>query len=615
MFFKLKKGMNLTRKIPLFFQFLIFMVSILFSCLSLQAMDLEIPSPEEIVASLQTGCAVHDEKYLLNLQRLATLLLLQDNLYHMALEESDAYNRCDLANKEIYRFAGLRGEATSDKFCINFQFNTPEGVCLSLRCRDLLQAFRLGVEHQGLIDEFKSSDNQDIRYIGEFLQTKVDVTQFDAQRGDTLKSIIFESQKIWKFFCEFGFMLSGNQEAAYDKVLWLDSPYLQKKSFFLIQVSKLYFKYFEKIVQSGLSGTLQEIEDQNDKDFFKLRNLFMENYQKQREFYGALYQGALEEINRTIDDKRKKSRGSVRSLFVYKKRSDTLEIFPPLLYAMEGLQAVEHSPLVEPLETLEISPHAKESSKTSHKAKRHTKKKKGRSPKTFLRISEKNLMDAESRAEESEDTFSEVASSGLENTPSLSSSSTSPKESLASSLTYSGRVLRWFTSLPEDIPTFSEYHGISPDEWNQAMLYHGFARMVDAFVETLGIKDDWFNQTFEGMHDACWKIPGQIVYEDGQTDYGIFSYTIGAKDGRCYHRYFTQLSQAQLINDYIERGSWENVRGESPIDIQVPEEDLLSSEFSVARDGSYIDPSQETDYYYTVVDPLYRVTIRLYKYR
>lgn len=111
-------------------------------------------------------------------------------------------------------------------------------------------------------------------------------------------------------------------------------------------------------------------------------------------------------------------------------------------------------------------------------------------------------------------------------------------------LNYSHRVLRWFNNEPEILEGES-YALLSSYQKRLEHLFHGYSRIVDAYIKEYSFTAIWINKT-SGNEDRLYRIPGEI-HVGSRRFQGLFTYCLGA-DARYYHRYFTIKSAGEFIN-------------------------------------------------------------------
>jgi hypothetical protein len=125
-----------------------------------------------------------------------------------------------------------------------------------------------------------------------------------------------------------------------------------------------------------------------------------------------------------------------------------------------------------------------------------------------------------------------------------SSASAPPLPGTPAAFRYASRVVRWFQSgqLTKPHDCFAEYDGLSQEEFQRKVQYHGFSLMVDRFLH-LGIEETWPNRT-TGHPDRQVLIPAQI----GQSR-GTIIYCFG-EDKVCYHRYFKPMTTKEMVEKF-----------------------------------------------------------------
>ena len=146
-----------------------------------------------------------------------------------------------------------------------------------------------------------------------------------------------------------------------------------------------------------------------------------------------------------------------------------------------------------------------------------------------------------SETENGESSSSEIASSRRPKTKKvhLSETPTAPPKLF---FTYHPRVTRWFTcNLEEtcDLKTFPEYENC-PNFYTK-IIQHGFSPTVDLFWEEHAIRSKWTNG------DDLYSLPAQI----GSIK-GVFTICVNPKTKICYHRYFTEKSENDFLQETVQ---------------------------------------------------------------
>lgn len=130
-------------------------------------------------------------------------------------------------------------------------------------------------------------------------------------------------------------------------------------------------------------------------------------------------------------------------------------------------------------------------------------------------------------------------------------------------IVYRQNVLDWFldtrTALKEQdyLNPVSRKFAHSEQELNEVIRIHRFSKLVDRFVNKIGVCSTVESRIFKGAQDTCVVIPGHIEYHSSTKKSSCyFVYLIGS-DGKCYHRNIHFTLNARMIFDFMSKGFFE----------------------------------------------------------
>ncbi|CDZ77815.1 hypothetical protein BN59_02105 [Legionella massiliensis] len=146
---------------------------------------------------------------------------------------------------------------------------------------------------------------------------------------------------------------------------------------------------------------------------------------------------------------------------------------------------------------------------------------------------------------------------------------------------YVFRVFRWFeTNIPLDPVRFPEYVECLSSYQQLMIAYHAFTSSVDWFVIDMALQTIWNNPT-TGLTDIRYVLPAEIsIPELGKHARGVLSYCIGKRDGKLYHRFFTEKPTEEIVkkisNKAFEASDFPNVDNLSEDSEEQAEKHFLS---------------------------------------
>lgn len=86
-------------------------------------------------------------------------------------------------------------------------------------------------------------------------------------------------------------------------------------------------------------------------------------------------------------------------------------------------------------------------------------------------------------------------------------------------------------------------------------IFHSPHKLVDQF-SSLGIQGTWCN-TKRNQDDLRYIIPAEITFE-GKSHRGLITYAIDRNTNICYHRFFTEKKDRDLVYQIINKTFDEN---------------------------------------------------------
>jgi hypothetical protein len=102
----------------------------------------------------------------------------------------------------------------------------------------------------------------------------------------------------------------------------------------------------------------------------------------------------------------------------------------------------------------------------------------------------------------------------------------------AQSIVYDGRILRWFYD-DDFIKAEKESHNL--EKFQESMLYHTYAPLVDILNRQYGIKKQQKNKSHNNQWDTVYYLGGEIHYPNGLKETVLFACCFDPHD-ICYHR-------------------------------------------------------------------------------
>lgn len=123
---------------------------------------------------------------------------------------------------------------------------------------------------------------------------------------------------------------------------------------------------------------------------------------------------------------------------------------------------------------------------------------------------------------------------------------------------YAFRVLRWFNAnAPLDQTVFPEYAATTLAYQQLIIAYHAFTSSVDPFVIKLALEMIWKNPT-TGHDDTRYILPAEISTPELGKRRGIITYCIGKRDGRVYHRFFSEKPTEEIVRKVFDQAFYES---------------------------------------------------------
>ena len=578
------------------------------SVLTAAAADSAECSNREIVdvflKDLTGGASLKDNMKRLN--ELATLLLIQDDVFMASANESEAYSRFVDVSRNLFDIMGAENPFLADKpLCCSkkFSLKTTESTCIIFKYSNLFTADEIGESHREEIKGLCLSEDSCIREIGEVLRLKLEASRTSLASRTIYHKTSSLCYMVVNFLVKFYKFIIKEELPCFEFIGLLKARIgddISAQLACLFDIIDLYTRNSNRINLAKKTKTFVGAITEENIAFEQRKAALLNSYSESRDRLAGLYEATVAEIHRLFV---LCVRGK-RDLFKYKNRFDNGNVFAPKLYVEEVVESVENV--------------VAKTKRVRRKGKKRRRNKKGNGySKGSPSVAEEECSACHSHdavcSEELLDPVEIVCAAESADVVGAAEAPPVQMRCRPAALVYASRVKRWFnTGVTSETAPFVGY---VLERWEDEIFRHGISRAIDMFVGELAIIDERERILADGstVVDKIFTIPFEVVFRDDSRGVECFTITyVMDGGGMVYHR---RIDQGPFSRQVLVKNYFAGILGRNEIEDESGEEE----DFEVVTRPEVHDNVYYSEYYYKIVPGDSRFSsvreIRLYKYR